>query len=39
VDGTTAVLESGPGEGALVAAGGAVELLGTEFGFGAQAKK
>ncbi len=39
VDGTKAVLASGPPVGTPVATGGAIELLGTEFGFGAQAKK
>ncbi|MCI0684526.1 MAG: efflux RND transporter periplasmic adaptor subunit, partial [Gemmataceae bacterium] len=33
-----AVLASGPPVGTLVATGGAIELLGAEFGFGAQAK-
>jgi hypothetical protein len=39
VDGAKAVLASGPAANTVVATGGAVELLGTEFGFGAQTKK
>jgi hypothetical protein len=37
--GEEAVLTSGPPAGARVATGGAIELLGAEFGFGAQAGK